>query len=76
MASVALKVLPILEPISGHLLGPTAAPSYLERFLEIARKLMRGSAATSRSARRASLTLTHVEKIDLLSGILPASSIT
>ncbi len=39
MHDICLKLLPLLEPVQGHVLGAAAAPTYIERFLEACLKL-------------------------------------
>ena len=66
MAAASVKLLPILQPISGHLLGQAAAPTYLEHFLDVNRLLFRGSTDEAKAQR---VPHAHVEKVDVLSGI-------
>ena len=56
----------LLEPIEGHVLGAVAAPTYIERFLEVCRQLNQGSTDSTKLKR---IVHPHTEKVWTLSGI-------
>ena len=66
MHDICLKLLPLLEPIEGHALGAAAAPTYIERFLDVCRLLNQGSTDSSKLKR---IVHPHTEKVWTLSGI-------
>ena len=66
MHDICLKLLPLLEPIDGHTLGAAAAPTYIERFLDVSRTLNQGSTVAAAIKR---VLHPHTEKVWTLSGI-------
>ena len=66
MHDICLRLLPLLEPIRGHALGNVAAPTYIERFLDVCRLLNQGSTDSAKLKR---IVHPHTEKVQVLSGI-------
>ena len=66
MYDLITKLLPILEPPPGNLLGNSCTLSYVERFLDVNAKLNRGTMDTKKPARVAH---PHCDKVDILRGI-------
>ena len=60
------KVLPICMPVKDHILGPAAAPSYIEHFLNVCMQLNQGSTDSSKATR---IAHPHTEKVQVLAGI-------
>jgi len=65
MFELIFKLLPILEPIDKDVLG-TAAPSYIEKFLNKCLVLNQGSTDSTKTKRTVH---PHTEKVQVLAGI-------
>ena len=66
MHDICFKLLPLLEPMQGAVLGADATLTYIERFLDVCLKLNQGSTSSVKADR---VVHPHTEKVQVLAGI-------